>query len=78
MIVLNSISYIAVFAASIAGMVVGFLWYSNLLFAQKWMTLSKISPAQMEKNNMGIAAASGFAVTFALSFCLACILTLEI
>lgn len=71
MITLNSISYIAVLAAAIAGMATGFLWYSNLLFAQKWMTLSKISPAQMEKSNMGVAAASGFAITLALSFCLA-------
>jgi hypothetical protein len=68
---LQSISYPSVLGTAIAGMVIGFVWYSDFLFAQKWMALSKVSVKQMENNNMTLSASLGFGVTLILSFCLA-------
>lgn len=68
-----SISYVGAFAAAIVGMVIGFLWYSDLLFAKKWMELSKINPKQLEESNMAVSAGMGFAVTLTISFCLAAV-----
>lgn len=69
--ILNSISYVGVIIAAIAGMLVGFLWYSDFLFVKKWMELSKISPKQMENTSMAVSAGMGFGVTFVLTLCLA-------
>jgi hypothetical protein len=71
MVVLNSISYIGVIVAAVAGMLVGFLWYSDFLFVKKWMELSKISSKQLESSNMVTSAGMGFGVTFILTLCLA-------
>ncbi|MDP3641320.1 MAG: DUF1761 domain-containing protein [Alphaproteobacteria bacterium] len=71
MVLFSSINYLGVFGAAIVGMVIGFLWYSNLLFAKKWMELSKINPKQLEDSSMAVAAGTGFVVTLTLSFCLA-------
>ncbi len=71
MVFFSSINYFGVFGAAIIGMVIGFLWYSDLLFAKKWMELSKINPKQLEDSNMTVSAGMGFIVTLTLSFCLA-------
>lgn len=71
MVFFSSVCYLSVFVAAIVGMIVGFLWYSNLLFAKKWMELSKINQKQIEETNMTVAAGMGFVVTLTISFCLA-------
>lgn len=71
MVLFSSINYLGVFGAAIIGMVIGFLWYSDLLFAKKWMALSKINPKQLEDSNMPTTASMGFVVTLMISFCLA-------
>ena len=49
------INFLAVFVAAIASMVLGFLWYSPMLFARPWMRLMGIDPddkvklAEMQK-----------------------------
>lgn len=68
---LNSVSYIGIFISSIVGMLVGFLWYSDFLFAQKWMVLSKLSPAQLKNSNMTTSAILGYGITLILTICLA-------
>lgn len=71
MVLFSSINYLGVFGAAIVGMIVGFVWYSDLLFVKKWMALSKINPKQLEDSNMALSASMGFVVTLTLSFCLA-------
>lgn len=71
MVFFSSVCYLSVFIAAIVGMVIGFLWYSNLLFAKKWMELSKINPKQLEESNMAVAAGMGFVITLTIAFCLA-------
>ncbi len=41
------VNYIAVFLAAVAGMVIGGLWYSPLLFGKLWMQLSGITEKQI-------------------------------
>lgn len=71
MVFFSSVCYLSVFVAAIVGMAIGFLWYSDLLFAKKWMALSKINPKQIEESNMTVSVGMGFAVTLTISFCLA-------
>lgn len=43
------INFLAVFAAAIASMVLGFLWYSPILFAGPWMRLMGVDPNDKAK-----------------------------
>ncbi len=43
------INYLAVLVSALATIVVGFLWYSPLLFGKLWMKLSMISNADIKK-----------------------------
>ena len=43
------INFLAVFVAAIASMVLGFLWYSPMLFARPWMRLMGIDPDDKAK-----------------------------
>ena len=43
------INFLAVFVAAIATMVLGFLWYSPMLFARPWMRLMGIDPDDKAK-----------------------------
>jgi hypothetical protein len=43
-----SVNYLAVLVAALAAFVIGFLWHGPL-FGKTWMSLMKITPAQMEK-----------------------------
>ena len=51
----DGINFLAVFVAAIASMVLGFLWYSPMLFARPWTRLMGIDPndkvklAEMQK-----------------------------
>ena len=40
--ILNDINWIAVFVAALAYFMLGAVWYSKVLFAPKWIALSKI------------------------------------
>jgi hypothetical protein len=46
---LMSVNLWAVLAAAVAAMVIGFLWYSPLLFARPWMTAMGYSPDDQDK-----------------------------
>lgn len=63
MLFISSISFIGTLIATSAGVMVGFLWYSDYLFAKQWMRLSKIAPDSLDKNNMILSAVAGSGVT---------------
>ena len=42
------VNYLAVLLAAIANMVVGFLWYSKILFAKPWMEASGMTEEKIE------------------------------
>jgi len=45
----DGINFWAVLVSAIAAMVIGFLWYSPILFANPWMRLMGIDPADKAK-----------------------------
>lgn len=52
---LNEINWLAVLVAGIAYWAIGALWYSKILFANKWLEYTKINPNDPEaKKGMGI------------------------
>lgn len=59
------VNYIAVLLAGVASMVVGFVWYSPLLFAKRWMKLQGHTEASMK------AAQKQMGMMYGLSFVLA-------
>lgn len=66
-----AINFLAVFAASVAALAVGALWYSPLLFGKAWMKEVGIGPAQMEemkKKGMGKRYALGYLICLLSSF----------
>ncbi len=46
--VFENVNYLAILAAGIISMIVGFLWY-GLLFGKTWMKLSNFDPKKMEE-----------------------------
>ena len=44
------VNYLAVLVASIAATVVGFLWYSPMLFGKLWMQLSGLTEKKLEES----------------------------
>jgi hypothetical protein len=57
-----TINLTAVLVAAVSSMVVGFLWYSQLLFGKKWMELVGMTKGHMEE------AKAGMGKTYGLSF----------
>jgi hypothetical protein len=71
----KEINLVAVLEAAIASMVLGFLWYSPLLFANAWMRAMGYDPndkAGLEKMRKGAGAM--YALTFVLSLLSALVL----
>lgn len=67
------VNYLAVFVAAVASMVVGFLWYSPMLFAKPWMKLMGISAADMKKKQKGMGGT--YAMTFVGALVMAYVLS---
>jgi len=73
---LLDVNLIPVFVAAIATMIVGFLWYSPLLFAHPWMRLMGYDPndkAKLEQMRQGAGKLYGmsFLASLASAFVLA-------
>ena len=73
---LMGVNLLAVLVAAIAAMVVGFLWYSPLLFAKPWMMLMGYDPndkAKMEEmqKSVGPSYAISFVASLVSAFVLA-------
>jgi uncharacterized protein DUF1761 len=76
---MHSLNWLAVFVAAIAAMVLGFLWYSPLLFAKAWireMGYDRNDKAKMEemRKSAGPAYAGSFVASLVSAFTLALIL----
>jgi hypothetical protein len=76
---LHSLNWLAVFAAAVAAMIIGFIWYSPLLFAKAWvreMGYDINDKAKMEemRKSAGPAYAGSFVAGFISAFTLALIL----
>lgn len=74
MLQLVNVNFVAVLAAAIASMVIGFLWYGPL-FGKQWISLmgwGKMTKAQMDK--MKKSAGKGYAVMFITALVMAYVL----
>lgn len=64
----TGINFLAVFVAAIASMVLGFLWYSPILFAGPWMRLMGVDPNDKAKlAEMQKGAAKLYGLSFVAS-----------
>lgn len=69
------VNLLAVLACAIAGMVVGFLWYSPMLFANPWMVLMGYDPNDKAKiAEMQKSAGPSYAMSFVASILTAFVL----
>jgi len=58
-------------AAVIASMVIGFVWYSPILFGKQWRMLSGISPKKIKAANMPLLYSKSFIAVFIMVYILA-------
>lgn len=76
---LHQLNFLSIFIAAISTMVVGFLWYSPLLFAKPWMREMGHDPndkvkTQETQKSAGPAYAGSFVASLLAAFTLALIL----
>lgn len=64
------VHYSAVLIAALSSMVVGFLWYSPLLFAKPWMKLSGLDEKSMNaaKKNMPMMYTASFLMSLVMAY----------
>jgi hypothetical protein len=68
------VNYLAVLAAGISNMVIGFLWYGPL-FGKKWMALSGFTEEQVKSMNPGPLYGQSFVAALLTYFILARFMT---
>lgn len=69
------VNLLAVLACAVAGMVVGFVWYSPMLFAKPWMVLMGYDPNDKAKiAEMQKSAGPSYAMSFVASILTAFVL----
>lgn len=68
-----TINYFALFAAAFAGMLIGFVWYSPVVFGKQWMAASGVSAEKIEgrKKQMRVAVIGGFLCQIITAYVLA-------
>lgn len=73
---LASLNYVAVLVVTIIGFLIGWLWYSPVLFAKAWMAEMKFTPESMAacKPQMGRLFTKSFVYTLVATFALAWLL----
>ncbi|HXV74365.1 MAG TPA: DUF1761 domain-containing protein [Sphingomonadales bacterium] len=62
----GEVNYLAVVSAAIAGMLVGAVWYSPMMFANAWMAENKFGPKDLADPKK--AMAQSFVATLVLAF----------
>lgn len=73
---LDYINWLAVFCGALAYFVLGALWYSKLLFAPRWIVLTKVNVNNPDaKKGMGIIMFASFILMFVTSLGIAIIRT---
>ncbi|MEO6526472.1 MAG: DUF1761 domain-containing protein [Gemmatimonadaceae bacterium] len=75
---LSDVNWIAVLVATVVGFVLGALWFSPLLFSNRWMAALGKSKEELGKSGpaLGPALALSFAVTFITALALAVLLVI--
>ncbi len=73
------VNYTAVLLAGVASMIIGFLWYSPMLFGKKWMTLMGLTKEKMEdaKAEMGKTYGISFVLALVTAYVLSHVMTLS-
>ncbi len=75
MIILQQVdvNFLAVILCGVAAMVVGYFWYSKMLFGKEWMKLSGVTDAQMKKANSNMMMLYGtmFVASLVMAYVLA-------
>lgn len=76
MVAMVAVNWVAVLLAAILQMVLGFLWYSPMLFGNAWMKLAGMKPSDMEKHKSAMpkSAVLGLLAAAVMSFVLAQVL----
>jgi len=67
-----NVNYLAVLVAAVAGMAVGALWYSPVLFGKAWAKLS--GAGEPKKKGMAKSYTAGFATQLVTAFVLAALI----
>lgn len=72
------VNYLTVFLAAVASMVVGFLWYSPILFAKPWMKEMGLTDKHMKdaQSKMGKMYALSFVFSFVTAYVLYHVVTM--
>ena len=75
-----SVNYVAVLLASVASMVVGFLWYSPVLFAKPWMKLMGFTKDHLQKSQQEMSKLYGlsFVLSLITAFVLSHVMTMSV
>ncbi len=60
------VNYVAVLAAAVASMAVGFLWYSPMVLGNPWMKLMGYTKSSMDKAKKGMGMMYGLSFVAAL------------
>lgn len=73
------VNYLAVVVAAVASMVMGFLWYSKILFGKLWMKLSGYTTESLKKaqKEMGKLYAVSFVVSMVTAYVLSHVMVLS-
>ncbi len=65
------INFLAVFVASVAGFLLGAIWYSPLLFYNAWLKECGFTEEELRKNNLALIYGSAFVLQLIMALCLA-------
>lgn len=65
-----TINWLAIFAASLVGFAIGFLWYGPL-FGKQWMETLRLTESDIQGGNMAKIFGFTFVFQFIMAYCLA-------
>ncbi len=66
-----SVNYLAVLAASVVSMLIGWAWYSPMVLGKQWMKEVGKRPEEIKKDMQGKAMAMAFVATLIMAYVLA-------
>lgn len=69
-----SVNFLAILLCGVASMVIGYFWYSKMLFAEQWMKLSGLKMSDMK----GDGVWKNYLVTFGCALLMAYVLALTL
>lgn len=68
---ISTLNWLAVIVAAISTFLIGFLWYSPILFGKAWMKANGLTDAEIQKGNMAKIFGFAFLWTFVMAVNLA-------